>query len=79
MTQIIQNEKKVIDLADSPYLKTYEAILRLEEAVRGAKSALLLGESPYVILQFIQNIAGEAKTEWHIAKDREDNDTNNSD
>ena len=77
--KIIHTQRVVCDLADSPYFTTYYMILQLEEAVRQARTELLMGDSPYISLLNIAKLADDARNEWHKKKEQLDRDEDNPD
>jgi hypothetical protein len=55
----------------SVYYKVYEAIITMERLIANAKSNLVGGESPYVNLSQIRDLAEEAKSQWHLVANLE--------
>ena len=54
------------------YMECYEKILRAEKELREAKILLVKGDSPYTSLSICENLTKEARTAWHIWKEKQD-------
>lgn len=54
------------------YLECYKLVLELEKEVRNAKCLLVKGDSPYTTLSKCETLAREARTEYHIYKEKQD-------
>ena len=55
----------------SVYYKVYEAIITIERLIATAKNDLVGGDSPYVSLSQIRDLAEEAKSQWHLVANLE--------
>lgn len=58
------------------YLDVYEMLLRTQGELTGALDALVSGQSPYVKLGIVRDMAEEARTKWHTLESQRQEEEN---
>ncbi|MHA1949353.1 MAG: hypothetical protein ACW99G_05095 [Candidatus Thorarchaeota archaeon] len=53
------------------YAEVFEDIIRIEKENESARRSLIAGESPYVSLSIIRNLAENAMSNWHSIRSQE--------
>lgn len=59
-----------------PYLEVYEMMLRLDAELKGAMDALITGQSPYIKLGIVRDMAEEARNKWHMVESKKQEEEN---
>ena len=65
-----KDQSKEVSLKLKGYLEVYETLLRLKEELRAATEMLVRGDSPYVKLGIVRDMAEDARNKWHTIESK---------